>query len=313
MNALTNILIETEGLSHEQWLEYRRMGIGGSDVSALLGISKWKSELELWLEKTGQSEDVFEENEAMKWGKIMEPVLRNHFAEISHKPVIEVKAILQRPEYQFMLANIDGLTVDDEGNPAILEIKTASEYKRGEWEEDVPAYYKVQVLHYMTVTGIQKAYIAVLIGGNTFRIYQAGPDKGFQDMLIRVEAAFWDKVQNNIRPTLDGSDAAATWLNKQYRGGDKEPLSLDAEGLLLVDQYLAASEDEDEAKARKQTAANKLKEKLGEHNKAIGGEHTVSWTPVTSERLDTKALKAEMPEIVSKYTKSTNSRRFSIR
>ena len=66
MNALANILVETEGLSHEKWLEYRRMGIGGSDVAALLGISKWKSPLELWLEKTGQSEDEIVENEVGK-------------------------------------------------------------------------------------------------------------------------------------------------------------------------------------------------------------------------------------------------------
>ena len=310
---LTNILVETEGLSREKWLEYRRMGIGGSDVAALLGISKWKSPLELWLEKTGQSEDEVEENEAMKWGKIMEPVLRNHFAKISHKPVVEVEAILQNPAFPFMLANIDGLTVDDNGEPAILEIKTASEYKRGDWEEDVPVYYKVQLLHYMAVTGIQKGYVAVLIGGNTFRVYQADADKDIQDYLVHTEAQFWHKVQNNIRPEIDGSDAAAEWLNKHYSGGDKEPLILSAEGLLLVNQYLAASADEDEAKERKQAAANRLKEIMGNHNKAIAGEHSISWTPYTTERLDTKVLKAEMPDIVSKYTKSSTSRRFSIR
>ena len=243
----------------------------------------------------------------------MEPVLRNHFAKVSHKPVIEVTAILQHPEHSFMLANLDGLTVDENGEPAILEIKTASEYKRGEWEEDVPVYYKVQVFHYMTVTGIQKAYIAVLIGGNTFKVYQAEADRGFQDYLIHAEAEFWHKVKNNIRPNIDGSDAAAEWLNKQYRGGDKEPLTLSAEGLLLVDQYLSASADEDEAKERKQAAANRLKEIMGNHNKAVSGDHSVSWTPYTTERLDTKALKAEMPDVVTKYTKSTTSRRFSIR
>ena len=184
---MANILVETAGLSKEEWLRYRNMGIGGSDVAALLGISKWKTELELWLEKTGQGDALVQENEAMQWGTIMEPVIRTHFSEITGKPVVEVKAILQHPAHLYMLANIDGLTVDDEGNPAILEIKTASEYKRSEWENGVPVYYQTQVQHYLCVAGIQKAYVAVLIGGNSFYIHEVDADTEVQQMLIALE------------------------------------------------------------------------------------------------------------------------------
>ena len=161
----TNVLVETDGLSREEWLRYRKLGIGGSDVASLLGISKWKSEIELWLDKTNQTNESPVENEAMQWGTIMEPIIRNHFAKVTGKAVVELKAMLQHPEYPFMLADVDGITVDDVGNPAILEIKTASEFKRSEWEEDVPAYYQTQIQHYLCVTGIRKAYCAVLIGG----------------------------------------------------------------------------------------------------------------------------------------------------
>lgn len=151
MNA--NILVETDGLSRKEWLRYRKQGIGGSDVAAILGISKWNSAISLWLNKTNQTDDDTQENEAMEWGTIMEPVIRNHFAKVTGKTVVEVHAMLQHPEYPFMLADIDGLTEDEDGNPAILEIKTASEYKRSEWEEGVPTYYQTQVQHYLTVTG----------------------------------------------------------------------------------------------------------------------------------------------------------------
>ena len=87
------ILTETEGLTKEMWLTYRRMGIGGSDVAPLLGLSKWKSELELWLDKTGQAEELEGENEAMLWGNIMEPILRSHFEEVTGRKAVEVKAI----------------------------------------------------------------------------------------------------------------------------------------------------------------------------------------------------------------------------
>ena len=229
MNA--NILVETDNLSKEEWLRYRKQGIGGSDVSCLLGINKWKSEIELWLDKTNQTNTHVEENEAMQWGTIMEPIIRNHFAEVTGKTVVELKAMLQHPEHPFMLADVDGVTVDDSGNPAILEIKTASEFKRSDWDEGVPAYYQTQVQHYLCVTGIQKAYVAVLIGGNSFRVYEVDADAEIQSMLIAVEKDFWNKVQNMIRPEMDGSDAAKNLLDSLYHGGISEEIVMPDEAI----------------------------------------------------------------------------------
>lgn len=311
MNA--TILVETEGLSKEEWLRYRKNGIGGSDVAALLGISKWKSEIELWLDKTNQTDNLIEENEAMQWGNIMEPVIRKHFAEVTGKTVLEIQAIIQHPEYPFMLADVDGLTVDDAGNPAILEIKTASEYKRSEWEQDIPAYYQTQVQHYLCVTGTAKAYVAVLIGGNTFRVYEVDADAEVQRMLITLEQAFWNKVKNMIRPEMDGSDAAKNLLDTIYHGGVSERIVLPEDAIEYVDQYIMACAEEDNAKAKKQEAANRIKEFMGDYDNAKCLEHSVSWKPVTTERLDTKALKEAEPEIYEKYVKTSTSRRFTLK
>ena len=308
-----NVLVETEGLSREEWLKWRKRGIGGSDISCLLGINKWKSEIELWLDKTNQTNELPAENEAMQWGNIMEPVIRNHFAEVTGKPVIEVKAMLQHPEYPYMLADVDGLTVDDSGNPAILEIKTASEYKRSEWEEDVPAYYQTQIQHYLCVTGIRKAYCAVLIGGNCFKIYEVDADDEIQSMLIAVEKNFWNKVQNMIRPEMDGSDAAKNLLDSLYRGGVAEQIVMPEEAIEYVDQYIEACAEEDNAKAKKQEASNRIKEIMGDYDKAKCLNHTISWKSVSSERLDTKALKEEQPELYQKYVKTSKSRRFTLK
>ena len=308
-----NILVETKGLSREEWLEWRKNGIGGSDVASILGISKWKSALELWLEKTGQAEDLEADNEAMEWGHIMEPVISNHFKEVTGKKVVEIHAIMQSLEYPFMLADIDGLTEDDEGNPAILEIKTASEFKRSEWEDDIPYYYQTQVQHYLAVTGLAKAYVAVLIGGNTFRLYEVDADAELRKMLIAVEADFWSKVITRTQPEIDGSDAAKEFLDKTYQGGIKETVALPGEAEAYIEAYITASVEEDNAKAKKQEASNKIKELMGNHDKASCGGHAISWSPVSSERLDSKALKAAEPEIYKKYAKSSMSRRFTIK
>ena len=311
MNA--NILVETEGLSREEWLRYRKCGIGGSDVAAILGISKWNSAISLWLDKTNQTNEPVEENEAMQWGNIMEPIIRKHFAEVTGKTVVEVKAMLQHPEHPFMLADIDGLTEDDEGNPAILEIKTASEYKRAEWENDIPSYYQTQVQHYLCVTGVQKAYVAVLIGGNSFKVYEVDADAEIQSMLIAVEKDFWNKVQNMIRPEMDGSDAAKNLLDSLYHGGISEEIVMPDEAIEYVDAYIEACAEEDNAKAKKQEASNHIKEIMGDYDKAICLGHSISWKPVSSERLDSKALKEAEPEIYEKYVKKSISRRFTIK
>lgn len=311
MNA--NILVETEGLSREEWLRYRKCGIGGSDVAAILGISKWNSAISLWLDKTNQTNEPVEENEAMQCGTIMEPIIRNRFAEVTGKTVVEVKVMLQHPEHPFMLANVDGLTTDDEGNPAILEIKTASEYKRSEWENDIPSYYQTQVQHYLCVTGVQKAYVAVLIGGNSFKVYEVDADAEIQSMLIAVEKDFWNKVQNMVRPEMDGSDAAKNLLDSLYHGGIEEQIVMPDEAIEYVDAYIEACAEEDNAKAKKQDAANHIKEIMGDYDKATCLGHTISWKPVSSERLDTKALKEAEPEIYEKYVKTSVLRRFTLK
>ena len=308
-----NVLVETDKLSKEEWLKWRKRGIGGSDVSCLLGINKWKSEIQLWMDKTNQTNEAPIENEAMTWGIIMEPIIRNHFAEVTGKRVVELKAMLQHPEHPFMLADVDGITVDDEGNPAILEIKTASEYKRNEWDEGVPPYYLTQIQHYLCVTGIKKAYCAVLIGGNSFKIYEIDADDEIQSMLIAVEKNFWNKVQNMIRPEMDGSDAAKNLLDSLYRGGVAEQIVMPEEAIEYVDAYIEACAEEDNAKAKKQEASNHIKEIMGDYDKATCMGYSISWKSVSTERLDTKSLKQNEPEIYAKYAKTTTARRFTVK
>ena len=311
MNA--NIFVETENLTKEEWLNYRKQGIGGSDVAGILGISKWSTSITVWMDKTGQTEKPVEQNEAMSWGLILEPVIRDYFAKVTGKPVKEVKAMLQHPDHPFMLADVDGVTVDDEGNPAILEIKTASEHVRSEWSESIPVYYQTQVQHYLCVTGLEKAYVAVLVGGNSFRIYEVDADHEVQEMLVAVEQDFWNMVQNGIRPDIDGSEASKNLLDSLYSGGDEEVIDLPDGAVEWVNAYLEAVTDEDVAKTMKQTASNHLKEMLGDHNLAKCDGHSIAWKPVESERLDTKQLKESDPVIYKKYVKKSSCRRFSIR
>lgn len=308
-----SIMCETENMSKDEWIRARKHGLGGSDISILLGINPWRSELELWMDKTNMTNDPVEENEAMYFGTLLEPILREEFIKRTGRKVIELKAILQNDEHPFMIADLDGVTQDDDGELAILELKTASEYKRSEWEQGVPSYYMTQAQHYLAVTGFKKAYFGVLVGGNSFIIREVNADPELHQMMIALEKDFWNKVVNVIRPDIGASDAAKKLLDNIYTGGIDEQLILPEEAIEYVDAYIEASADLDSAKARQQDASNHLKEYLADYNSAKCMGYTINWKPISTSRIDTKALAEKYPEIAEEFTKKTVSRRFTLR
>ena len=312
MSAL--VLTSTDGLSHEEWLAYRRRGIGGSDASVVCGVNKYKSPVELWLEKTGQKPPE-EAGEAAYWGTKLESLIRDEFTRRTGIKVIPVKKILQSKEYPFMLANLDGVCLCPVHGKCIFEAKAANAFKANEWEEDaVPYEYILQIQHYLCVTGYNGAYIAVLIGGNVFRWKYVPRDEELISMLIRTERDFWTLVEDDVPPPLDGSKACVKFLSKYYADSiAKSKIKLPASAADLIKEFNEAKEQEDVHSIRKQKAANLLKQMLGEHEIGTVGDSYVKWQTVTQEKFSAELLKAEQPEIHSKYLVKSSHRRFSVK
>lgn len=308
-----NVLVSTENLPYEDWLEYRKRGIGGSDASIVCGISRYKSPVQLWMEKTNQLH-AQETGEAAYWGTLLESIVREEFTKRTGIEVRQVKQLLQSEEHPFMLANLDGVCEHPDYGPCIFEAKTASSFKMEEWENGIPDEYYLQVQHYMAVTGYRTAYIAVLIGGNTFRWKLIERDEEMISMLIAFEAVFWDHVQNMTPPPLDGSDASAQFLSTCFPSSvNNSRIELPAFAEELLNRYDEACEQLEAATERKQEAENKLKQMLGENEAGTAGNRLVTWKSVTQERLDSKTLKAEHPALYQKYSNKTSYRRFTIK
>ena len=308
-----NVLVSTGNLPYEDWLEYRKQGIGGSDASVVCGVSRYKSPVELWMEKTGQLPSQ-EAGEAAYWGNLLESLVREEFTKRTGISVTKPSAIYQSQEHPFMLANVDGLCDDNSHGPCIFEAKTASAYKAGEWEDSIPDEYMIQIQHYMAVTGYQGAYIAVLIGGTAFRWKFVGRDEELIAMLISLEEDFWCHVQDGTPPALDGSDASARFLAERFPNSvPQSEIALPGKAQKLLSQYDDACRQLEESTAQKQEAENLLKEMLGDHEIGTTGNRVVTWKSVTQERLDTKTLKAEHPTLFKKYASQTSYRRFAIK
>ena len=309
---MAKVLASTEGLSHIEWLEYRRLGIGGSDASVVCGINQYKSPVELWLEKTGQLPHQ-EAGEAAYWGNRLEGLVREEFSLRTGIEVTIVNEILQSEEYPFMLANLDGECIHPIYGKCVFEAKTASTYLLKDWENGVPDNYMLQVQHYCAVTGYAGVYIAVLIGGNTFKWKFIERDEEIISMLIQLESEFWQNVQNNIPSPLDGSNASAEFINERFPRSRASKIKLPDNASALINQYDTACEMLGQYTTQKQEAENLLKQMLGENEIGLAGEHIVTWKSVTQERIDSKTLKFERPTLFKKYANKTSHRRFSIK
>lgn len=311
---MLNTLISTETISKEEWLKYRNQGIGGSDVSAICGINKYKSMFELWVEKTIGVVENEDEKEVTYWGRVLEPVIRAEFVKRTGLTVSIVPSILQHPEYPFMLANIDGFIATDSGN-YIFEAKTASAYLIDEWTSDgsIPYPYVLQIQHYMAVTGTQGAYVACLVGGNQFCYHFINRDDELIDMIITLEQKFWEYVESSTSPPVDGSDVARDYINSLFPTSTSSCITLDDSCLKLVEDFESYENQEKHYRELKDKSANELKLLIGDNESATISDRLVTWKNINSERLDSKRLASEQPELYAQYLNQSSYRRFTVK
>jgi len=306
------VVAKTKGTEREEWLELRRRGIGGSDAPIVLGLSRYKSPVGLWLEKTGQIIQE-EAGEYAYWGQQLEDIVAREFMLRTGMRVRQDNKMRSSIEHSFMIANLDRIIV---GKHEGLECKTTSAYRKDDWEDDnIPDAYYVQCQHYMAVTGYKTWHIACLIGGNTFVHKAIARDDEFITRLIEVEREFWEHVVNNTMPAIDGSDACNDALKSLYPASNGKVVALPALAESYINQYESAKRDEDAVIKRKKAAQQLLEEMLGENEIGQINGRIVSWKTIkAAERIDSKTLKADLPDLYAKYVKSGEAtRRFSLK
>ena len=300
-------------MTYEEWKEARMKGIGGSDAAAAIGVSRWKSPLQLYLEKAGEIEQP-EAGEAAYWGNVLEAIVADEFTKRTGKKVQRVNRILIHPEHEHMIANIDRRVV---GENAILECKTTGAWNAKEWEgDDIPAEYVIQVMHYLAVTGAEKAYFAVLIGGNRFAWKEIARDEELIAMMVERERAFWDCVETETPPPISESKAElhGDIMNRLY------PNASAGASIELPPTYSDTLEQLVDVKTRikdleisQDYLENQIKDAMKDAERARVGRFTVSWKNVVSKRFDTKLFEKTNPDLYSQYIKESQSRRFTVK
>ncbi|BAU58140.1 phage-related protein [Halorhodospira halochloris] len=314
-------LVETRDLDRATWLSIRRGGIGASEAAAVIGMHPYSSPLEVWLDKSGRqveqsAESVDPQNPAW-WGQLLEPTVADAYAQVTGRKVRRVNAILQHPEHPWMLCNLDREVVGDP-DIQILEIKTTGVMEARRWRNGVPQHVQLQVQHQLAVTGQRAADVAVLIGGQNLEIHRIERDEDVIERLIALEQAFWSCVEADTPPRPDGSESSAQALRELYQEshvGVVVDFQEDAELGRSFAQLQRVREEIAERRRREDVLKQSIQAAMGEAEKAIFPTGTVTWKQsAPSNRVDTKALEADYPELVARYKQQVpGSRRFTIR
>lgn len=313
-------LVKTNNLHRDDWLTVRKGGIGSSDAAAAVGLNPYKSQIELWMEKTGRDTnlpkvDPKDQTSPMYWGTLLESIVAAHYTMRSGHKVRRINAVLQHPTEPWMLANLDREVLGST-DVQILECKTAGINGARLWKEGVPEYVQLQVMHQLAVTGKQCADVAVLICGQDLQIHRIERDEAMITKLIELERAFWHYVETDTPPPADGSDSADLALRCLYPrdSGQTIDLSDDLEMSAVFSDLLAIREVLTTNVLLEAQLKQRIQERLGEATKAVFQTGDITWKrSKDGSGLDTASLLKDQPELLTRYSLvKPGSRRFLV-
>jgi putative phage-type endonuclease len=293
--------------------------LGGSDIGAILGLSRFRSPLEVWMEKTGKEIRKLD-SLPLRFGSFAEEFVASEYARATGFRLIHDESIYIHPEHAFMCAHMDRFVLDgsDPSPTRILECKTAHPFSSGDWGEagsdEVPMSYLCQCIWYMAITSINQVDLAVLFGNSDFRIYAMNRDLGLENTVLEKASLFWnDYVLKDIPPPAQSEADCQTLFSK---GDPKKSLEAQSETLELA-KRLALLNSEIETREEAISAIKQaIMKQMGEaETLTYQGKVLATWkAPKPSYRLDSKRIEVEHPEIANNYKIPVqNSRRLVIK
>lgn len=290
LDTPTGRYIGTWPAGSPEWHAARRPGVTGSEIAAVLGLSKWESPFSLWHRKRGLAAQQ-PENEEMKWGKLLEPVILAEFQARHPELAVTSGGTYRHTDHTWQLGNPDGIARPADGSaPAcIVEVKTS--YDDRGWGEagtdHIPVYYRAQVLWYLDTLGLDRALIPVLISGSDYREYQIvidPADQALADELAHMRgqaATFLESIRLNQRPDIDAHTATLQVIREMPDGVEDIDVEISRE---LADRYTRARAAYTAAEQDKRRATAEILDLIGTGRRAVCLGETVATRAVRDGR-----------------------------
>jgi putative phage-type endonuclease len=293
--------------------------IGGSDIGAILGLSRFRSPLEVWMEKTGKEVKRLD-SLPLRFGAYAEEFVASEYSRETGFDLIHDESIHIHPDYSFMSAHIDRFVLEKgTSSPTrILECKTANPFASSDWGEagsdEVPMNYLCQSVWYMAITNINKVDLAVLFGNSDFRIYKITRDLELESAILQKANLFWSEcvIKNNPPPAQSEADCQALFS----KGDPSKTIEAKIETLALGKRLQLLHSEIDIREEEISMIKQRIMSQMGEAETLMyQGKILATWkAPKPSFRLDSKRLEIDHPEITNNYkTPVQNSRRLVIK
>lgn len=289
----------------------RPVTLGGSSAAAAAGIDPYRSRVMLWCELTGRVERL--PSEAMRWGNLLEGVIADELTERGYY-TSRWAAELSDDDRPWLVGHPDGVVdLGDGGEDALLEIKTAGPFA-GKWGDTPPVAYVAQCQIYMHLTGLRRALLACLVGGQKLELRTVDYDDRATGLLLARMDEFYGYVLRDEPPPPDGSDSARDALAAMFPGATERVYRLTADEWKIATELRALKEQGKALDAQIAERENLLKAAMGDADTAISPHDTpaVHWRNVSSTRLDGARLKAERPDVAEQFQSTTETRRFTL-
>lgn len=304
--------VSTKDMSREQWLERRRLSIGGSDTGTILGLNPYNSPYALWCEKTGKviPEDI-SDKEAVRIGNDLEQYAAERWMEKTGKKVRKENNIIYNDEYPFAHANPDRIVI---GEKAGLECKTTSSWDILQQcrEGKYPDNWYCQITHYLMVTGFPRWYLGVLVLGKGFFEFTIERNQAEIDALASAEKAFWEQVTSNTPPTLDGTEATQTAL-KTILGDSVPGQTIDLTGVgNHLTLWCALRDRIKELEAEQAEHEAIIMQYMSSAEKGSYNNISISFKTQERKTFDRKAFEAANGPIADVFFKKSVSRPFKV-
>lgn len=294
--------------------------LGGSDIGAILGLSPFRTPLQVWQEKTGK-EVVRTDSLPLRFGSFAEEFVANEYSRATGFALRHDESIHTYPEHSFMCAHLDRLVFGmglDQPATKILECKTANPFARSDWgqvgTDEVPLAYLAQCAWYQAITGIPDADLAVLFGNNEFRIYAIQRDLALEELVIAQAMHFWNAhVLADIPPPPQNERD----LQTLYSSSDpQKSIEASAEIAHIAEKIRDLSSVIETYESEASRLKQSIMQCMGEAEVLTFQEKVIAtWkAPKPSFRLDAKRLEQAHPEISRSFQMPIqNSRRLLIK
>lgn len=267
-------------------------GLGASDAAAVLGVSRWKSPLDVFNEKMGIVQPGPKE-EHQEWGLLLEDAIAARYTSVTQKRTRKI-GIVRSKEHPLLYAHPDRIVI---GEPGLVEIKMS----RSAWDE-VPIYYKTQAIQQMMCSGREWVDFAVLVYGQRFLtpIPRVERDRSIEADFAAELEEWWERhIVRREPPDMDGGDGGRRYLRAMFPKAEVEEVIATASMLPTVDRYRMAYQNRVQAEQAEDRAKQEVMRLIGEAGVLTGPFGKVTWTRYDQNKTNWKGVIAGVRKMLA--------------